>query len=215
LNSGAHERSIVNRNTLVRTVAAVDGVKTGHTQSAGYVLVGSATRDGVTVVSAVLGDPNEAARDADSLALLGYGLNRYRRATPVRRGQSFARVKLRFGDDRLGLVASRTIRRTVRRDEPMGARVVGAPAEVEGPLPAGARVGTIEVRWRGRTVERVALITARAVPAPSIFQRLGGFLGRTLIVLVVAAVALGSLQVMLLRRSHRRRRGQARGTEIA
>ena len=52
-------------------------MKTGHTSTAGYVLVGSATRNGVTVVSAVLGDPSEAARDADSLALLRYGLDRY------------------------------------------------------------------------------------------------------------------------------------------
>jgi D-alanyl-D-alanine carboxypeptidase (penicillin-binding protein 5/6) len=215
LKSGGHERSIVNRNALVRNVTAVNGVKTGHTQRAGYVLVGSATRGGVTVLSAVLGDPTEAARDADSLALLGYGLSRYHRAMPVRRAESFATAKLRFRDERVGLVASRTVRHTVRRGEPIRARVVGAPVEVEGPLPAGARVGTIEVRWRGRTVERVALITARAVPAPSLLQRLGGFVGRTLIVLAVAAVALGSLQVMLLRRSHRRRRSQARGTEIA
>src|SRR3712207_6915015 len=53
---------------------------------AGYVLVGSATRNGVTVVSAVLGEPTEAARDADTLALLRYGLNRYKRSTLVKRG---------------------------------------------------------------------------------------------------------------------------------
>ena len=45
----------------------------GHTSRAGYVLVGSATRGGITVISAVLGDPSEAARDVDSLALLRYG----------------------------------------------------------------------------------------------------------------------------------------------
>jgi D-alanyl-D-alanine carboxypeptidase (penicillin-binding protein 5/6) len=215
LNSGAHVRSIVNRNALVRNVPAVNGVKTGHTQRAGYVLVGSATRGGVTVVSAVLGDPSEAARDADSLALLGYGLSRYHRATAVRRGQPLATAKLRFRDERVRLVASRSVRRTVRRGEPIRLHVAGAPAEVEGPLPAGARVGTVEIRWRGRVVERVALLTARAIPAPSLFQRLGGFVGRTLIVLAIAAVALASLQVVLLRRSHRRRRSQARGTEIA
>jgi serine-type D-Ala-D-Ala carboxypeptidase (penicillin-binding protein 5/6) len=216
LTTGAHERSILNRNTLVRNVTAVNGVKTGHTQGAGYVLVGSATRNGVTVVSAVLGEPTEAARDADSLALLGYGLSRYRRATPVRRGQGFGTAKLRFRDERVRLVASRTIRRTIRRGEALRVRVVGAPAEVEGPLPAGARVGTLEVRWRGRTVERVALLVPRAVAAPSLTQRLGGFVGRTIIVLIVAAVALGSLHVMLLRRSQRRRRrGEAGGTEIA
>jgi len=98
----------------------------------------------------------------------------------------------------------------------MTTRVIGAPREVEGPLPAGARVGTIELRWRGRTVDRVALVTAHAVSAPTVVQRAGGLIGRTLIVLAAAAVALGSLQVVLLRRRlQRRRRGRAGGTEIA
>jgi D-alanyl-D-alanine carboxypeptidase (penicillin-binding protein 5/6) len=215
LQTGGHARAIVNRNTLVRSVPAVDGVKTGHTQTAGYVLVGSATRHGVTVVSVVLGGASESARDADSVALLGYGLGRYRRATAVRRGRAYGSAALRLRDERVGLVASRTVQRTIRRGEPLRARVVGAPAEIEGPLPAGARVGTIEVRWRGRTVDRVALLTSRAVAAPSLLERLGGVVGRTLIVLFAAAVALASLQVVLLRRSHRRRRSRAGGTEVA
>jgi D-alanyl-D-alanine carboxypeptidase (penicillin-binding protein 5/6) len=66
----------VNRNRLVAAVPWIDGVKTGHTQSAGYVLVGSGTRKGVQLVSAVLGAPSEAQRDADTLALLRYGFSR-------------------------------------------------------------------------------------------------------------------------------------------
>jgi D-alanyl-D-alanine carboxypeptidase (penicillin-binding protein 5/6) len=66
LTSGDHRRTVVNRNTLVHDVPAVDGVKTGHTIQAGYVLVGSATRDGVAVVSAVLGEASEAARNSST-----------------------------------------------------------------------------------------------------------------------------------------------------
>jgi D-alanyl-D-alanine carboxypeptidase (penicillin-binding protein 5/6) len=216
LETGARPRTIVNRNVLVRNVPAVNGVKTGHTSTAGYILVGSATRRGVTVVSAVLGDASEAARDADSLAVLRYGLGRYRRVSGVRRGATYATARLRFRDERMALVASRTVRRTIRRDEKITTRILGAPAEVEGPLPAGARVGTIEVRWRGRTIDRVSLVTQRAIPAATITQRAGGLIGRTLLALLAAAVALGSLQVVLLRRRTRQRsRGRAGGTEIA
>src|SRR4029077_14441342 len=77
LQSGDHPRPLTNVNALLNKVAYVNGVKTGHTQDAGYCLVGSATRDGITVVSAVLGDPSEAARDSDTLALLRYGLAQY------------------------------------------------------------------------------------------------------------------------------------------
>ena len=84
LRSGDRRRVVLNRNRLVRDVDFVDGVKTGRTDDAGYVLVGSATQRGVTVVSAVLGEPSEAARDADTLALLRYGLDRFRRASRAR-----------------------------------------------------------------------------------------------------------------------------------
>jgi serine-type D-Ala-D-Ala carboxypeptidase (penicillin-binding protein 5/6) len=216
LKTGARPRTIANRNTLVREVPVVNGVKTGHTLTAGYVLVGSATRKGVTVVSAVLGEPNEGARDADSLTLLRYGLSRYHRVAGVRKGATYATARLAHRDGRVDLVATRTIRRTVRRSEHMTTRVVGAPREVEGPLPAGARLGTIELRWRGKTIDRVALVTAHAVSGSTVVERAGGLIGRTLIVLAAAAVALGTLQVMLLRRRlQRRRRGRAGGTEIA
>jgi serine-type D-Ala-D-Ala carboxypeptidase (penicillin-binding protein 5/6) len=216
LQTGSRQRTILNRNLLVRNVPVVNGVKTGHTSTAGYVLVGSATRAGITVVSAVLGEPSESARDADSLTLLRYGLGRYHRVAGTTRGATYATARLAHRDGRVNLVATRTVRRTIRRDERFTARVIGAPREVEGPLPAGARVGTIELRWRGRTVDRVALVTARAVSGSTVFQRAGGLLGRTVIVLIAAAVALGSLQVVLLRRRlQRRRRGRAGGTEIA
>ena len=87
LKSGDHPRSYDNRNTLVRRYRWVDGVKTGHTGQAGYVLVGAGRRNGVQLFSAVLGTPSEAARDADTLALLRYGFTLYERGDrdPARR----------------------------------------------------------------------------------------------------------------------------------
>jgi len=149
LRSGSHPRAIINRNALVRAVPEVDGVKTGHTSTAGYILVASAAKNGVTVISVVLDEPSEAARDQDSLALIRYGLGRYHRAKPVRKGEVFATVKLAHRDQRAQLVAARTVVRTARRGEPLPIRLLDVPSELDGPLPAGSRVGTIEVRWRG------------------------------------------------------------------
>ena len=70
LQTGARPRTIVNHNDLVLTVPWIDGVKTGYTLDAGYVLIGSGTRKGVTLLSVVLGAPSEAARDQDTLSLL-------------------------------------------------------------------------------------------------------------------------------------------------
>ena len=55
----------------------MDGVKTGHTSGAGYVLVGAGHRDHARVISVVLGTPSESARDSETLELLRYGLGRF------------------------------------------------------------------------------------------------------------------------------------------
>ncbi|MDX6717921.1 MAG: hypothetical protein QOJ63_175 [Solirubrobacteraceae bacterium] len=210
IRSGDHPRVLVNRNTLVRTVPYVNGVKTGHTSRAGNVLVGSATRNGVTVVSAVLGDPTEATRNSDSLALLRYGLSRYHVITAVRKGQHFGDAKLRYrGDETVGLLAGQTVRRTVRRGEKTFTRVADAPAEVDGPLAQGARVGTIEVRLRGKTVARVPLVVDRPVSAATATQRLTDYLGRLTSILLLAVFVGGSLLLVLLRRRMTRRRSGA------
>jgi serine-type D-Ala-D-Ala carboxypeptidase (penicillin-binding protein 5/6) len=212
LRTGARVRSIVNRNDLVREVPYVNGVKTGHTLGAGYVLIGSATRRGVTVIAAVLGDPSIAARDADALALLRFGLARYHRVAAVRRGRTYATAALAHRDAAVGLVAARTVRRTVRRGERLHRRVVGAPAQVDGPLPARTRLATLEVRARGKVVARVPLVTRTAVARATLADKAGGIFGRTLLVLGGAIAVVLILQVLFMRRRalRRRRAGRSR-----
>jgi D-alanyl-D-alanine carboxypeptidase (penicillin-binding protein 5/6) len=66
-----------NRNGLLDRDPTVDGLKTGHTESAGYCLVSSAKRDGMRLVSVVMGSPSISAREDASAALLNYGFNFY------------------------------------------------------------------------------------------------------------------------------------------
>lgn len=200
LESGDRRRVVLNRNRLVRDVGFVDGIKTGRTQQAGYVLVGSATRRGVTVVSAVLGEPTEAARDADSLALLRYGLDRFRRATLVRRGQTLTRTDLRYRDRRIPLVAGRTERRVLPRGQRTTVRVTDAPEELDGPLAAGARVGTAEVRAGDRVLAEVPLVTARAVEQASLATRLGAVLRSPWSMLLVGLLGACTVLLVALRR---------------
>jgi len=62
-----------NRNLLLWRDDGVDGLKTGHTEAAGYCLVASAKRDGMRLIAAVFGTPSEAARATETAKLLGYG----------------------------------------------------------------------------------------------------------------------------------------------
>lgn len=66
-----------NRNRLLWRYQYADGLKTGHTKEAGYCLVGSAKKNGMRLISVVLGEPNDAARTEDSIRLLSYGFRFY------------------------------------------------------------------------------------------------------------------------------------------
>jgi D-alanyl-D-alanine carboxypeptidase (penicillin-binding protein 5/6) len=210
LRSGDRRRTIENRNRLVRRVPWVDGVKTGHTGRAGYVLVGSGARRGSRVISVVLGEPSEAARDRDTLALLRFGLGRFSRVVAVRAGRPLARVPVEGHDGRpVALEAERSLVLTVLRGRSPAVRVE-APASLRGPLPAGARVGTVRVLQRGRAERRLPLVTAAAVPEPPpAWGLLGGaaapltFLGSLAMVL---ATMLVGLRIRALRTGRRRRR---------
>jgi serine-type D-Ala-D-Ala carboxypeptidase (penicillin-binding protein 5/6) len=195
-------RTLVNTNTLLDEVPWADGVKTGHTSRAGYVLVGAARRDGVRLVSVVIDAPTQAARDADSLALLRFGLRRYRSAVALRKGRVVATPTLDHRDATVDVIAARSVRAVVRRGEAPAVRVTGVPRELTGPLRRGQRVGTAVVSSRGRVVARVALVTSAAVAAASVADRASSALP-PIWVLVLAAVAVACSLHLGLR--HRRR----------
>jgi len=194
LHTGSHVRTVVNRNDLVAKVPWIDGVKTGHTLQAGYVLVGSGTKHGMTLITAVIGTPDETVRDDSTLSLLNYGFANYALRTPVQRGQVLARPSVKGRDKlRAAVVADATFRHVFARTARLRLRV-NAPLQLTGPLGRHARVGTVVVLSRGKVVKRVPLVVARAVPAPS--SGLGGlgFVTRpfTLVaVVVLLAVAIG------------------------
>lgn len=193
LRSGDHPRTIHNRNLLIGRYPFVDGVKTGHTSLAGYILVGAAHGHGGQVVSAVLGEPSEAARDSDTLALLRWAIRQYRRVTLLRPGRTVAYAGVKYHPDlRIRLTTRRSATYTLLRGERLITRL-HVPAELSGPLPAGRRVGSVEVRFAGHTVKRLGVVTTRAVPATSVITRITDALGPLLTALALATLVLGGV----------------------
>jgi D-alanyl-D-alanine carboxypeptidase (penicillin-binding protein 5/6) len=211
LKSGDHPRSYDNRNKLVQRFRWIDGVKTGHTQQAGWVLVGAGRRSGVQLFSAVLGTPSEVARDADTLALLRYGFTLYQEVTAIRRGDlqnETIPIRYRRGAV-LQVMAGRTVSRVLRKREgnPFTTRVISMPREVEGPIRRGQSLGTIEVLAHGKRVATVPLVAAARVPKADFGQKTKEWFTHPLAIVLFAAVLAGS--VLLARRGrqvHRRRR---------
>jgi D-alanyl-D-alanine carboxypeptidase (penicillin-binding protein 5/6) len=208
LTSGNRPRTFDNRNTLIESYGWVNGVKSGHTRQAGYVLVGSGRDDrGVQLVSAVLGTPSPAARNAATLELLREGFRGFQRITALSLGDELDRVPIRYRRGaELALVAGRTVRRVVprgrRRD--VTHRVVGRPGDVSGPIAAGQPIGAVEILQRGKVVDRIPLVAASSVPAADFEQKAKAwFTGPLPILLAFAALAGTVLVGKQLRRSLR------------
>jgi serine-type D-Ala-D-Ala carboxypeptidase (penicillin-binding protein 5/6) len=208
LTSGDHPRKLENRNTLVRSEEWVNGVKTGHTRDAGYVLVGSGRKNGIQVVSAVLGTPSEAARDADTLRLLSFGRRAFQRITAARPGTGVdIRVPIRYrrGAD-LELVVGPNGQRTVIRRGARGTVIIEPtryPSEVQGPIAYGQELGEADVLQDGRKIATVALVAATEVPKPDLAQRTKSWFSRPLAVVLAFAVLGGTVLVARWRRRPR------------
>jgi D-alanyl-D-alanine carboxypeptidase (penicillin-binding protein 5/6) len=197
-----------NRNDLVERYPFVDGVKTGHTIDAGYVLVGSAHANGASVISVVLGDPSQSTRDADTLALLRYGLAQYKRVRPVVAGKTVARVKVHWRGQRADLTPSSSVALTLRRGTPFDVRVL-APERLDGPLPARRRVGSVRVLVAGKVVRSVPLVTVADVPGAGFLRKLSTTLGPALITVALLAALMGGTLVALRARAGRLQRARS------
>ena len=200
LRSGSRRRVVQNRNLLVRDVPEVDGVKTGRTSQAGYVLVGKRVarrRHGHErgAGGAERGGPRR--RQPRPAALRPRPLpaaDRPQGGDAARQGRP--RVPRRGGRAR----RLDTVQRVLRRGEKARTRVVGAPTELDGPLPAGAEVGTVEVRLRGKVVERVPLVTAVAVEEASMGDRVASVISEPASILLVVVLVGCTVLLALLRR---------------
>ena len=212
LYSGSHVRTVVNRNDLVGRYPWIDGIKTGHTLDAGYVLVASGHRGGMALISAVLGTDSETSRDDNTLALLGYGGANFRVWTPVSKGQLMARPAVK---EQSNLHPTVTAAAGYSRILPRSARVrvrVAVPHQLIGPLPAQSVVGTATVTDGKRVLARIPLVLNQRLPAVSGLTRATRFVTQPVALLVIAGVAGGA--ALLVRNVRRRRRIDRRGREL-
>lgn len=213
LKSLDRPRTIINRNRLVGQNlgdgARVDGMKTGRTQQAGYALVGSATRRGVTVVSVVLGAGSEAERDADTAALLRWGSGLMVQRTLADPAQTVMNTGIHRGhEETVALVPAERVRRVVARGADVKLEPVGVPRLAEAPVVAGQEFGSARITVNGRDAGVVALVARDAVERRGLLSHLWHSVmeRRLLSLLALALLMAGTL--MLVQALRRRRRAR-------
>ena len=171
-----------NRNNLLFRDPSVDGLKTGHTEEAGYCLVASAERDGYRLISVVMGAATEKAREQETTKLLQYGFRYFRGQTVFEADQPLPESsrKVWFGDAEtveLAPTESLYVTLPLGRESSIQA-TLDAPDTLDAPLAAGTVVGTVKIMLGERVLAESPVAVAQAVPEGGVFKRLVDFVLR-------------------------------------
>jgi serine-type D-Ala-D-Ala carboxypeptidase (penicillin-binding protein 5/6) len=166
-------------NDLLGTFPGVIGVKTGHTDGAGWSQVAAARGNGCVLYATILGSPTRSQRNADLATLLRWGLSQYAAIPVVDATRDYGRAEVGFGKAPVALVAPRSVLRSVRIDRPLRERVVAATA-VELPVRKGQRLGDVRVYDGARLVASSPLVAARDVDKPGFLDRASWYTGQAL-----------------------------------
>lgn len=163
-----------NRNLLLWRDKSVDGLKTGHTEEAGYCLVASAVRDGMRLVTVVMGTRSEEARAQETLKLLNYGFRYFESHDLYARGQELLKTRIWSAvRDELSVGVGRDIRVTIPRGQKAAMDLkVDVDRIIRGPITAGQTLGQLVVELDGKTLLTEPVVALESVDEAGWFKRL-------------------------------------------
>jgi D-alanyl-D-alanine carboxypeptidase (penicillin-binding protein 5/6) len=164
-----------NRNTLLTKDPSVDGLKTGHTDSAGFCLASSANRNGMRLVSVVMGSPSEKGREEASAALLNYGYTFYETIRVKAAHETVLKPRIyKSASEFAAIGVPYDVYATVARGEAAG---LHTSAHLDrdplfAPLAAGERVGELTVADSSGVIVRTPLVSFAPVPLGGLWTRM-------------------------------------------
>jgi D-alanyl-D-alanine carboxypeptidase (penicillin-binding protein 5/6) len=162
-----------NRNRLLWRDRSVDGVKTGHTEEAGFCLVASASRDGMRLISVVMGTKDDNSRMDESQKLLSYGFRHHESRELYAADVVLKQAEIWYGESDtidLGLTKAALVTYPRGHYEDLAVELE-VPKILEAPLAAGAEVGTLRVSLQGTKLLEVPLVALSEVPESGAISR--------------------------------------------
>jgi D-alanyl-D-alanine carboxypeptidase (penicillin-binding protein 5/6) len=153
---------------------AIDGLKTGHTEAAGFCLAASAKRDGMRLISAVMGSGSESSRASETQSLFNYGFRFFETVQLYQAGQKLADARVWKGvteNVELGIADELFVTIPRGRYDDLVGRIEVTP-QLLAPLAAGEEVGKVYVELGGEPIAERPLVTQGAVDE-------AGFIGST------------------------------------
>ena len=163
-----------NRNLLLWRDKTVDGLKTGHTEEAGFCLVASAVRDNARMITSVFGTVSEQARAAETQKLLTYGFRFFETKTFYQKGAELAKAPVWKGLERevgAGLAEDLTMTVAKGQAKSLEAAMTFEP-QLTAPIQQGAVIGKVEVKLEGKLEHTANLVALQAVEEAGLLRRI-------------------------------------------
>ena len=163
-----------NRNKLLWRDKSVDGLKTGHTEEAGYCLVASALRDDMRLISVVMGTDGEESRAAESQKLLTYGFRYFETHQVLAENEMLEQARLWGGlTDQIKLGVADKVVVTIPRGQKQKIETrVEALADIEAPISRGQNLGSVVVSLNDEVLAQLPLVALEEAQPGSFFKRL-------------------------------------------
>jgi D-alanyl-D-alanine carboxypeptidase (penicillin-binding protein 5/6) len=164
-----------NRNRLLWRDSSIDGLKTGHTEEAGYCLVASSKRRGMRLISAVLGAKSDESRARESQKLFSYGFRHFETKQIYTVGEIIKEnTALWYGaEDFLNLTIADDVTLTYPRGEKKNlAAEITVDNEIKAPITAGQVLGSLEVSLNGKSLISVPLVAEKDIAEAGFLSRI-------------------------------------------
>ncbi|WP_422443820.1 D-alanyl-D-alanine carboxypeptidase family protein [Thermoanaerobacterium sp. DL9XJH110] len=166
---GNFPRRLYNTNKLLWRFEGADGVKTGYTGKAGKCLVASATRDGIQLISVVLGTRDHFG---NSFNLLSYGFSRFKPLEVVNEGKIYGEIIVENGViDKSPLAAKYDVLLPVEKGETVNLRAV-TPDKIKAPVYKGQEIGELHIYINGKPVYKTPLVAVWDIREKTLFDTL-------------------------------------------
>ena len=164
-----------NRNELLYTDPTVDGLKTGHTEEAGYCMTVSAKRNGMRLISVIMNADSKQARADQTRVLFNWGYGNFEEATPVQAGATLATAKVLYGvapTVTAGVAQAWTLMVPKGQAATVQTAVTLTPG-LEAPIAKGAVIGKVVATAGGKQLGEAPVIALAGVERAGFFQRIG------------------------------------------
>jgi len=166
-----------NRNRLLWRDSAVDGLKTGYTESAGYCLAASAIRNDMRLLSVVTGANSSKSRTVNTQALLNYGFRYYKSHQLYKAGESLVNQRMWGGvSELIQLGLGEDLFVTIPRGKYDSLKAtMNIQSDIEAPIDAGDHVGTVKVTFDGHDFSENSLVALHSNPQGNLWRRIVDF----------------------------------------